>query len=450
MVDRSGQPVTHRRVLMIAVPIVVSNVTVPILGVVDTGVIGQLGEAAPIGAVGIGAIITSALYWFFGFLRMGTTGMTAQAVGARNDAEVRALLMRSLLAGCAAGGLLIAFQWPVFWVSFQISPASPEVETLAQTYLGIRIYGAPATIATYGIVGWLIATERTRSVLVLQVWMNGLNILLDLWFVLGLDWGVAGVAAASAIAEWTAFGLGLWLTRSAFRHNYWKNWERILDRGRLRSMVAVNRDIMIRSVLLEIVLVSFMFRGAAFDDQILAANQILVQFLFVMAYALDGFAFAAESLVGQAFGARDRSAFRRSAVLTSFWGMIIVIGLVAALLPYGSLLVAMMTTSEEVRAATRTFLPWMVVLPICGTGAWMLDGIFIGATRTRDLRNMMGVSFCVYIAAVLILLQPFDNHGLWAALSLFFLARTLTLGVRYPSLEREIDRSRLQRPAHSR
>ena len=182
--------VTHRRVLNIAIPIVISNATVPILGAVDTGVVGQIGLAAPIGAVGIGAIILSSLYWVFGFLRMGTVGLTAQAAGNNNEAEVAALLTRGLLIGGLAGLALVMLQIPLFWAAFQVSPASAEVESLARSYMGIRVWSAPAAIAIYAITGWLIAQERTRAVLVVQLWMNGLNIALDLWFVLGLGWGI--------------------------------------------------------------------------------------------------------------------------------------------------------------------------------------------------------------------------------------------------------------------
>lgn len=259
-------PITHRRVLQIAVPIVLSNATVPILGAVDTGVVGQLGLAAPIGAVGMGAVILSAIYWIFSFLRMGTTGLAAQARGAGETAETGALLMRGLLLGGAAGLSFILAQVAIFAGAFALSPASPEVEALTRDYLEIRIWGAPATIALFAVTGWLIAVERTRGVFVLQVWMNGLNIVLDLWFVLGLGWGVEGVAVATLIAEWTGLALGLWLCRDAFGGNQWRDWARIFDRARLRRMLQVNSDIMIRSVLLTGSFTTFLFVGADLGD----------------------------------------------------------------------------------------------------------------------------------------------------------------------------------------
>ncbi len=435
MRNRAIGEITNRRILRIAIPIVLANATVPLIGVVDTGVIGQMGLAAPIGAVGIGAVIISALYWFFGFLRMGTSGMTAQAVGAGDDQEVSAMLVRSVLAGFGAGCLFVVFHVPIIGASFMVSPASPEVESLAREYLQIRFLGAPAAIAAYGIYGWLIATERTRSVLVLQLWVNGLNVGLDLLFVVGWGWGISGVATASVIAEWTALGLGLWLTRSHLKREAWQSWSKVLDRARIRLLAAVNRDIMIRSVLLEISIVSFLFLGSSFDDATLAADQILIQFLHVMAYALDGFAFSAESLVGQAFGARNRSALRRASQLTSIWAMAFALVLTILLVAGGDWLVALMTTSQEVRSVTAEYLPWMAVLPVAGAAAWMLDGIFIGATRTRDLRNMMILAFMAYVASVVVLLDAFGNHGLWASLLVFLVARTVTLGARYPAIE---------------
>ncbi|RYH02298.1 MATE family efflux transporter [Salipiger sp. IMCC34102] len=431
-----ADPLTHRRVLHIALPVVLSNATVPILGVVDTGVVGQLGEAAPIGAVGIGAIILTAIYWVFGFLRMGTSGLTAQAIGAEDTPEVAALLSRALMIGLMAGVAIILLQPLLFAGAFRISPASQEVETLARQYMGIRVWSAPAAIALYGITGWLIAQERTGAVLGLQVLMNGANILLDLVFVLGLDWGVPGVAWATFIAEWSGLLFGLWLCRAAFAVPAWRDWPRVFDRARLINMGVVNSDIMIRSVLLQAVFVSFLFWGADFGDVQLAANQILLQFLEVTAFALDGFAIAAETLVGQAMGRRDPAHLRRAAVLTSGWGAAICAGLASSFFAAGPLVIDVMTTAEPVRAAARVFLPYMVAAPLLGVAAWMLDGIFIGATRTRDMRNMMIITTLVYFAAVIPLTAAFGNHGLWMALLLSFVARGVTLGLRYPALER--------------
>ncbi|MXQ09608.1 MATE family efflux transporter [Alphaproteobacteria bacterium GH1-50] len=434
--EAAPKPITHARVWAIAGPIVISNATIPILGAVDTGVVGQLGDPVPIGAVGIGAIILSAVYWVFGFLRMGTVGLTSQALGAGDRGEADALLSRALLIGFAGGALLIVLQSLIFAGGFALSPASDAVETLARDYMEIRIWSAPAAIAIYGITGWLIAAERTRAVLVLQVAMNGVNILLDLVFVLGFDWGVEGVAVATLIAEWSGLLLGLWFCRDAFLRPYWNDMVRVLDRVRLWHMAAVNRDILIRSLLLEAIFVSFLFFGADFGDVQLAANQVLLQFLHIVAFGLDGFAFAAETLVGNAMGRRSPERVRRSALMTSGWGLAVALAFAAVIALAGGVGIDIMTTSEPVRAAARDLLPWMVAAPLLGVAAYMLDGIFIGATRTRDMRNMMLISAAIYAVAVWLLVPRFGNDGLWMALLISLAARAVSLGLRYPALER--------------
>ncbi len=431
-------PITHRRVLKIAVPIVLSNATVPILGAVDTGVVGQMGQAAPIGAVGMGAVILSAIYWIFGFLRMGTTGLAAQARGAGDTAETGALLMRGLLLGGSAGLVFILAQVGVFWGAFALSPASAEVEALTRSYLEIRIWGAPATIALYAVTGWLIAIERTRGVFLLQVWMNGLNIVLDLWFVLGLGWGVEGVAIATLIAEWTGLALGLWLCRQAFTGNQWRDWPRIFDPARLRRMMQVNADIMIRSVLLTGSFTTFLFIGSDLGDVNLAANQVLLQFLEITAFALDGFAFSAEALVGGAVGAGKRTQVRRASIMASQWGVggAVVLGTVFFLA--GPALIDLMSTSADVRIAAREFLFWAALAPVIGVASWMFDGIYIGATWTRAMRNAMLQSVAIYVVALFVLVPAYGNHGLWAALMVLNIARGLTLAWRYPRLEAQV------------
>ena len=428
--------ITHARVLKIAGPIVISNATVPILGAVDTGVVGQLGAAAPIGAVGIGAVILASLYWIFGFLRMGTTGLVSQAHGTGDGAEVSAGLMRALIVAGGAGLAMIVLQAPLMAAAFALAPATPEVEALARFYLEIRIWGAPATISLYALTGWLIALERTRAVLAVQLWMNGLNMGLDLWFVLGLGWGVEGVAVATLIAEISAAGLGLWFARSAFAGGLWKA-RAILERARLTEMARVNGDIMIRSVLLQASFTSFMFLGAGQGDVTLAANQVLLQFLSITAFALDGFAFAAESLVGQAVGARSALRLRRAARVSSEWGLGGAVLLALVFWGAGPVIIDLMSTAPEVRETARAYLPWIAVAPVIGIASWMLDGIFIGATLTREMRNAMLVSVAVYVGAVLVFVPLWGNHGLWAALMVLNAVRGLTMARLYPRAEKK-------------
>ena len=434
MTDASP-PLTHGRIWRIAGPIVLSNATVPLIGAVDTGVVGQMGAAAPIGAVGLGAVILATLYWVFGFLRMGTSGLAAQAQGAGDLAERSAVLLRALIIATAAGIALILAQGLLVRAAIHLAPASAEVEQMARLYLSIRIWGAPATIALYAVTGWLIAIERTRAVLAIQLCINGLNVALDLGVVLGLGWGVAGVAVASLIAEWIGLALGLWLCRAAFGPALAAARARLGDRAALRRMLAVNGDIMIRSVILQLCFTSFLFLGAGMGDVTLAANQVLMQFLEITAYALDGFAFAAETLVGQAVGARSPARVRQATRLALVWGfagatlLALVFGLA------GGAIIDLMATAPEVRTEARAHLAWLVAAPLIGSAAWTWDGVFIGATLTRTMRNLMVLCALVYLAALAVLLPPFGNHGLWAALLVLNGTRSVLMAWRYPEAE---------------
>ncbi len=426
--------ITNARVLRIAGPIVLSNATVPLLGAVDTAVIGQLGDAVSLGAVGLGAVILATLYWAFGFLRMSTSGLAAQAQGAGDIGERSAVLLRALIVGGAAGFALVALQVILFAGAFSLAPASPGVETVAREYLSIRIWGAPATIALYSLTGWLVGLERTSGVLVLQLWQNGLNIVLDLWFVLGLGWGVPGVAAATLIAEWTGLVLALWLARDAFGPVFRAGMARLRDRAAIRLMFSASRDIMGRTVLLQLSFTTFVFLGARFGDVTLAANQVLMQFLEVTAYALDGFAFAAEALIGQAVGGRAVADTRAAGRLCIQWGIGGAVALAAIFALTGPWIIDLMTTSPEVREAARSYLPWLIAAPMIGVAAWVYDGIFIGALLTSDMLRAMVVSVAIYILALFALVPTFGNHGLWAALMVLNATRTFTLWRLYPKV----------------
>lgn len=433
-----SKDITSRRILRIALPILFSNATIPILGAVDTGVIGQLGDPAAIGAVGIGAIIISAIYWVFGFLRMGTVGLTSQAYGAKDFMEVDALLGRCLIVGFSAGLIIILIQSVAFQLALNISPASKEVELFASKYIEIRIFSAPAAIALFGITGWLIALERTKSILLVQLFMNGLNVILDILLVNHFELGIQGVAYASLVAEWCGFILGLYLCRDRLMAKGFLNFLQIFDKKRLTNMVNVNIDILIRSLLLQMAIISFLFIGSDFGDLALASNQILLQFIHIVSYALDGFAHAAETLVGQSVGARDRRSFRQAAILTTVWAGLICIIFVMFFLIFGGHLVDLMTVSPEVRLEARKYLPYLSILPLIGLFSYMLDGIFIGATRTRDMRNMMFISFLGYVLVLFLLIPNFENHGLWFGLIALYILRAVTLSLKYPALEASI------------
>jgi MATE family multidrug resistance protein len=409
-----------------------SNATVPLLGAVDTAVIGQLGEAAPLGAVGMGAVVLATLYWAFGFLRMSTSGLAAQAQGAGDGAERSAVLVRALVVAAAAGLGLIALQVPLFRAAFAVAPASAEVEGMAQTYLAIRIWGAPATIALYALTGWLVGVERTKGILLLQLWQNGLNIGLDLWFVLGLGWGIEGVAAATLIAEVTGLGLALWLARDALAPAILRaGLARMGNRAAMARMFSASRDIMGRTILLQLSFTSFVFLGARFGDVTLAANQVLMQFLEITAYALDGFAIAAETLVGQAMGARAVGDVRRASRISMQWGFggaaVMALGFALA----GGPIIDLMTTAPEVRTEARLFLWWLIAAPLIGVASWIYDGIFIGALQTGAMLRAMALSVVVYGLALMLLIPGFGNHGLWAGLMVLNLTRGITMRAAY-------------------
>jgi MATE family multidrug resistance protein len=408
---------------------------VPLLGAVDTAVIGQLGDPASLGAVGIGAVILATLYWAFGFLRMSTSGLAAQAEGAGDVEERLAVLLRAMLIGGVAGLALVVLQSALFAGAFALAPASAEVERLAGEYLTIRIWGAPATIMLYALTGWMVGLGRTRAVLVLQLWQNGANIGLDLWFVLGLGWGVPGVAVATLIAEWSGLALALWLARDAFGPGLRAGVARLRDRVALGRMFTASRDIMGRTIILQLSFTSFVFLGARFGDVTLAANQVLMQFLEVTAFALDGFAFAAEALVGQAVGARSRAQIRAAGRICLQWGLGGAVGLALIIALTGPWIIDLLTTSPEVRAEARAFLPWLVAAPLIGAAAWVYDGIFIGALLTGDMLRAMLVSVAVYAVALAVLVPAFGNHGLWAGLMVLNATRTLTLWRLYPKVQ---------------
>ncbi|MEP4198616.1 MAG: MATE family efflux transporter [Aliishimia sp.] len=431
-------PLTHKRVLRVALPIVLSSATVPLLGAVDLGVVGQTGQAVPIAAVGIGSVVLTTIYWVFGFLRMGTTGLVGQAEGEGDTAEVSAFLTRALLIAVGAGLALIALQSVLFAFALSLSPASKEVENLATAYLGIRIWSAPAAISVYALTGWLVAMERTGRVLILQLVMNGTNIVLDIWFVLGLGWGVEGVAIATVIAEVAGALVGVYLCAPAFRNPAWRDWKRISDRAKLLRMALVNSDILVRSAALLAIFTSFTFFSARFGDETLAANQVLMQFLTLSAFALDGFAHAAETLVARAVGRKDVARLRRAAWLCGLWGAVSAFVLVVAFALFGRQLIELMTTAPNVRLEAEAYMVWVVISPLLAVWAFTLDGIFIGATRGPDLRNMMLISMVIYLGAVWILMPSFGNHGLWLALLISLVARGVTLGWRYPKLEASV------------
>ena len=432
------EPVGHRAILAIAVPIMISNLSTPLLGVVDTGIIGQVPDAALIGAVALGALVFTFTFWAFGFLRMGTTGLTAQALGASDAGEMRASLERAVLIAIVIGVALLFTQWPMREIAFVLLDGSERVESLARDYYDIRIWSAPATLTNYALLGWFIGLGKARVALVLQLILNVSNMLLDTYFVLGLDMGVEGVAIGTVIAEFLAAIAGLFIAARHLR-NIGGKWdpERLFVPERLRRTLMVNRDIMIRSLSLVFVFAWFMAQGAKRGDSILAANAVLMHFIAVSAYFLDGFAFAAEALVGKAVGAAHRAGLSRASRMTTWWAAGVALLTSLLLVAFGPTLVDILTVEPGVRAIAREFLPWASLAPLAGVCSFQLDGIFIGATRTAAMRNAMLMSLAIFLVGWY-LLTPFGNHGLWASLYVHYAARTGTLLYYFPALKRSV------------
>lgn len=433
---RQGQ---YGRIWQLSWPTILSNLTVPMLGAVDTAVMGHLPDPAYIGGVAVGAMIFSFLYWGFGFLRMGTTGFVAQAHGRADGNEIRAVLARALLIGIAAAAILLILQHPLRVGALQLLDAAPDVERLAQGYFDTRIWGAPATLANYAILGWMLGMQFARAALLIQIVINGLNAALDIWFVVELGWGIEGVALATALAQYTGAALGLALIALRLRRieGAWDR-VRIFNLAELGSLFRVSRDIFIRTLAMIFAWSLLTWSGARMGTNVLAANALLMNFQSFLAHGLDGFAHATSALVGEAIGARNRAQLRNTVIAATFMAGCVAVAYAAVYAAFGTHLLAILTDIESLRAFAGDFLPWMALSPLLSVWSYQLDGIFIGATRAAEMRNAMIVSVALYTVAIFTLPAFMGNHGLWAAVMLFMVLRAATLAAFYPRVERMV------------
>ena len=430
--------IDSKRVLKIALPIMLTNITVPLLGFVDTVVIGQLGEAKLIAALGLGSILITTLYGLFGFLRMGTTGLAAQAKGSEQHNEVNFILIRGLLTGLILGLLILIISNPIFYLFFLLSPAETNVEILSLQYVEIRTLSAPFAIATIPVIGWLIALEKTRSIFYIQIFINLLNVLLNLLFVFHLDFGISGVAYATVISEFFGFFLALFISYKSINNFPILLIKKVFEKEKWKNLFNININIFLRSLLLELVFISFFFWASSFGTNILATNQILIQFLHIFAYALDGFAFAGEVLVGISYGKRSISYIRKSIILCTIWCSLTAFLLFLIFLTFGDSIINFMTNADEVLNISKDFKIWIIIVPLCSFPAYILDGIFFGTTHTSEIRKAMIFSTIFYFLTAFILTSKFQNDGLWLALNLFLIMRALTLIYYYPNIERSV------------
>ncbi len=418
----------HRRVLTLAFPIVVANLTQPILGAVDTAVAGHLDSASYLGGVALGGLFFSFVFWGFGFLRMGTTGLVAQSLGANDAAGVRMNVVRAMMLAFAIGAAVLALQTPLIDYTLRALGGSETVQQHARAYCHARIWAAPLALANYVVLGWLLGTQRVRLALVTQAFINAVNVVAVLLYVYVFDWGIAGIGAATATADALGFVMGaaiLWQLRPRGLPRL--DCASLADAHALRRLVAINRDIFVRTLCLLGAFGWFAHLGARQGDATLAANALLLNFQTFMAYGLDGFAHAAEALVGAAIGARDRRAFRQAVKVTMLWSALGALGFSLVYWAAGAWIVERLTDQPAVRAAAETYLPWAALSPVASVWGFLLDGVFIGATRTRELMKAMLMSLAVFLAASWALISLYGNHGLWLALLVFMAARGATL-----------------------
>ena len=436
-------PLTRASIFAQAWPIMLGQASIPLVGIVDAAVIGRTGDAAALAGVALGATVISLVFWSFGFLRMGMTGLTAQAQGAGEQAEVEALLLRALAIGGAIGLTLMALAWPIVHLAFAMLAGGEAVTEEASGYATARFFGAPAALGTFAINGWLLGLGRTRAALGLQLVVNAANIGLDLLFVWGLGMGATGVGIGTAGAEWIALACGLLvagrvagggLVEMARRTGR----ARLLDRAALVRLFAVNRDIMIRTLALLLLFTWFANSGARLGAVSLAANHVLMQFISLAAFVLDAFAFTAESRIGQALGAKSRGQFTRAVRLTGEFSACAGAALALLFWMGGEAVITFITTDAAVRAEATRFLPFAALVPLVGMPSWLLDGIFIGATAGRALRIAAVVATVLYLALDTAL-RPLGNLGVWWAFTASYPFRAAALGWHWPALLRSLE-----------
>ncbi|MFP6849981.1 MAG: MATE family efflux transporter [Pseudomonas sp.] len=419
---------THKRVWALAAPMILSNISVPLVALVDSAVIGHLPHAHQLAAVAVGSSLYTLLAWTVGFLRMGTTGFSAQAVGRGDGGALRQVLLQGLLLGVLLAVLLISLAIPLSDVALSLMNPSAQLDGLARSYLHIRLLGLPAALTTYALVGWLLGTQNARGPLAILLTTNLLNVTLDLWFVLGLQWGVAGAAWASVIAEWSGALLGLYLARRALRaYAGTLDWAALRSWLSWRPLLAVNRDIFIRTLALQAVFFLITMQGARLGDATVAANALLLNGLLLTAHALDGLAHALEALCGHALGAGDRRALRRTLIVAGGWSLLASLAFVLFFMLGGHWFIELQTSIKVVRETAFTYLPYLALLPLIAVWSYLLDGLFIGATRAREMRDAMLLALLLALPLAWAL-QPLGNQGLWLAFLAFMGLRSLCLG----------------------
>jgi MATE family multidrug resistance protein len=419
----------NKRILRLAIPNIISNISIPLLGSVDTALVGHLGAVYYLGAIAVGAMIFNFIYWGFGFLRMGTTGLTAQAYGEHDESESMLTLGRALVVALSGGALLIILQVPVAWLAFKIIAASADVETGARVYFFVRIWAAPATLSLYALQGWFLGMQNARYPMIVVVFVNLTNIVLDILFVRVFGMNVNGVALGTVLSAYSGLALALVLFWKRYRGMMPKlNLRGIFNLAPLKRFVVVNRDIMIRTLLLVFAYSFFTAKSAELGDMTVAVNSILMQFWMIMAYGVDGFAFAAEALVGRYTGAKDEQNLRRSVRYSFYWGL--GLGAAYALFYYilDRQLLEIFTDDSEVISLAMSLYYWILIAPFVNSVCFIWDGVFIGATATRPMViSMILATIVIFLPTYYLGVGALGNDALWLAMTLFMATRGIAL-----------------------
>ncbi|MEA1875160.1 MAG: MATE family efflux transporter [Bacteroidota bacterium] len=423
----------NRRVLKLAFPNIISNLTVPLVGMVDVALMGRQDNPAYLGAIALGATVFTFIYSGLGFLRMGTSGFTAQSRGSRDINQSYIILARALIIAIGLGLLLILIQKAIGWLAFNFIDSSQELKSFAMDYFRIRIFAAPATLGLYAILGWYIGMQDAKTTMWISILINLINILLSAFFVLKLGMVVKGVALGTVIGQYAGFILGLLLLlkHSKRIRKYWKT-KTIFVWSEIGQFMTVNRDILIRSLLLTGSFYYFNAASAKLGDEMLAVNSVLLQFLWIFSYFIDGFAFAAEALTGKYIGAKSLSGLKKVVKTLFLWGIGLSLAVSLIYLAFNQNIVRLLTDQQNIIELAQTYRVWIIILPIASFSAFIWDGIYIGATEGKTMRNaMMFSTILIFLPMLFILRHYFDNHGMWIALIIFMLSRGFSLHLFY-------------------
>ena len=429
----------NRRILRLAIPNIISNVTIPLLGLVDLALMGHLDSEIFIGAVSLGTVIFNFIYWGFSFLRMGTSGFTAQAYGEKNTAESFHILSRAMLISTLIGLAILALQFPIEWISFHLINGSEEVETLAREYFRIRIWAAPATLGLYVLNGWFLGMQNAKYPMITSIAANVLNITLSYIFVKSFHLNATGVALGTVFAQYLGIVVGLSLFLKSYQPliKHW-SWAAVIDPKALKNFFQVNSDIFIRTFCVIFVFTFFTSKSAAINDHILAVNSILIQFLLFFAFFIDGFAYAGEALSGRYKGERNRNLFLRVTRLLFYWGGLLAFVFSLTYFVASNFILGLLTNQADLIATALDFRFWIVLTPIISFASFIWDGIYIGATASKEMRNsMLGASLLVFLPSYFLLQPVLGNHALWMAMMLFMLSRGVFQSFLFPQVMRK-------------